>query len=63
MSNKLSLAARLDIVLSLSEPQPIFCACKDDCDVVVGHTEPIITREQATELLGLYNPTDDKDVP
>lgn len=55
-----SKAARLDALIMLCTPQPIYCSCKSDCDVVVGESPPILSEEEVARLLSESVPKFDK---
>jgi hypothetical protein len=46
-----TVAGRMEQIMAWLAPQPLYCDCKPDCDVVVGEGEPLITKELAAKLL------------
>lgn len=46
-------AAKLQMIYDMMAPTPIYCECKPDCDHVVGFGPPLISKEQALEILEL----------
>lgn len=49
----ISIAAKMDMIQALATPQPICCECWSGCRHIVGHTDPIISAEDALLLLGV----------
>lgn len=37
-----TMAGRLEVIKALTEPRPIYCACRPDCKDVVGYERPLL---------------------